>query len=123
MRKLLQDISLQRNPSLTLLQEVLVYKKTLPVMSLARVLHMDISTTIELREYLRAHKETVERIHNCIEERYKIERPTKCHISDSILPRLTETCQVLEHHERVIATVREQLDNLLGLVKLIPSVH
>lgn len=96
--------------------EILIYKKTLPVISLARVLHMDISTTIELREHLRAHKETVERIRSCIKERYTIEGPTKRHTSDSILPRLTETYQVLEHHERVIATVREQLDNLLNLL-------
>jgi len=123
MRKPPQDHFLQRIATLTLRQEILIYKKTLPVISLARVLHMDISTTIELREHLRAHKETVERIRSCIKERYTIEGPTKRHTSDSILPRLTETRQVLEHHERVIATVREQLDNLLSLVKSISPIH
>ncbi|KAF2787944.1 hypothetical protein K505DRAFT_118800 [Melanomma pulvis-pyrius CBS 109.77] len=103
--------------------EVLVYKKALPVIALARVLHMDIATTIELREYLRAHKETVERIHSCTKERYTIETPVKRHRSNSILPRLTETCQVLEHHERVISTVREQLDNLLSLLFNIETVE
>ena len=77
---------------------------------------MDIATTIELREYLRSHKDTIERVRSHIEERRLARTSTRRRTSDSILSRLNESCQVLEHHERVIATVREQLDNLLSLV-------
>jgi hypothetical protein len=77
---------------------------------------MDISTTIELQEHLRAHKETAERILSCIEARKKSGRARQRQNSDRLTSRLDETCQVLEYHEKAIATVRQQLDNLLSLV-------
>jgi hypothetical protein len=83
-------------------------------MSLVRVLHMDIATSIELREYLRLHRDTIRQIQSPFAPIPSQEQQTPSRAD--FLSRLNEIYTVLDHFERMVETTREQLDNLLSLV-------
>ncbi|KAF2143213.1 uncharacterized protein K452DRAFT_296990 [Aplosporella prunicola CBS 121167] len=96
--------------------EVVAYQKTLPITPLARALHMDIASTIELREHIRFHKDVIRQIKSCVTSAAERKRGSGYVVDDLFMQRLKGLFHVLEHYERLIETTREQLQNLLSLV-------
>lgn len=93
---------------------MIVYLRTLPIMSVTRSLHRDIATVIELREYVRLHQAIVEKINSTIA--LQPESPPKQDSFSLLHDRLDGIMLNLKHFETTLETTKEQLDNLLSLV-------
>ncbi|CZR49523.1 uncharacterized protein FPRO_15882 [Fusarium proliferatum ET1] len=97
--------------------EVVVYLRTLPIMFIARLIHRDIGTLIELGEYTQLHQAIIEQVAESIKRNtsHKDQDTSLSRDVDSLLHRIGEIQMSFKHVDVSMGKMQKQLENLLSL--------
>lgn len=98
------------------LQELQGQTHAPPILQQTRRLHQEANMIISLREHLRIHRASVRRIIQGIGDKVEAAGDEAPKQSRSLLIRLDDTFQLLEHYEVTACSLLDQQQNLLRLV-------
>lgn len=98
------------------LQELLGERHAPPILLRTKLLHQDTGTTINLREYIRIHKSSVDLLKHYTDIMFKV-TSTPAPVSDLLQDRLKMVSEDLDHYKLLSETNLELLKNLLSLVR------